>query len=173
MRARNEFSADARRPRWTTVLALVTCLGVLTGCAGAGGAAQEADESGAEPGAGAQGEQPQSGNPAEEPVRGEQPGWVENVFPPPRSKAASVNEVQITHTNIGDNEGVRLKLDGVDVTTFSEPRAGVLTYDPNQSRAPVELDSGRHRATAVRVRLDEAGQPHEVVDRFEWQFTVL
>lgn len=153
-------------------------LAILAGCGGAGGseqgasdtASQQAEEMPAEQGGG---RGPQAGDAWEKEVRGDAPEWVDNVFPPPGSEAASVNEVQISHTAVGEQEGVRLVIDGVDVTAFSEPGRGVLTYDPNAGRAPVELESGTHRVTAVRVKLDEFGEPLEVVDRFGWTFTVL
>lgn len=59
-----------------------------------------------------------------------------------------------------------------DVTEYAEPRTGVLAYDPNRDSAPVELGPGTHEATALHVTLDEAGEQHEVLDRFEWRFTI-
>lgn len=158
------------RPR-VAVLVLAG-LGLLTACGGAGGSEQGANgedipaEQDGTP-------EPEARDAWEEEVRGEEPEWVENVFPPPGSEAGSVNKLEITHTAVGVREGVRLVVDGVDVTAFSEPGRGRLTYEPADPGAPVEFGPGLHRATAVRVRLDEAGEPHEVVDRFGWKFTVL
>lgn len=169
----------ARRARAPVPLAILVCLALLAGCGGAGGSEQEsadtttdqqAERMPAELGGG---QGPKTKDAWEEKVRGEQPKWVENVFPPPGSEAASVNKVEITHTAVGVREGVRLVIDGVDVTAFSEPGRGRLTYEPADPRAPVEFGPGLHRATAVRIKLDEAGEPHEVVDRFGWTFTVL
>lgn len=38
--------------------------------------------------------------------------------------------------------------------------------------APVELDPGTHQATALRVRLNRIGKPHEVLDSFRWEFAI-
>lgn len=64
-------------------------------------------------------------------------------------------------------------VDGTDVTAHaSETRPGRLAYDPNRPRAPVALDPGTHEAAVQRVRLDEFGEQHEVLDSFEWKFAV-
>lgn len=169
----------ASRSRRSIFLVVGACLALVAGCGGARGspqgsaddttADQQAEQMPAEQGGGRGPER----DAWEQEVRGEQPEWVENVFPPPGSEAASVNKVEITHTAVAEKEGVRLVIDGVDVTAFSEPGRGRLTYEPADPRAPVELGPGLHRATAVRVELDEMGEPHEVVDRFGWTFTVL
>lgn len=173
------MTALPRHGRLRVGLLSLVCLALLASCGGAGGAEQEAADTTTDQQA--EGMPPEQGGRRgteatdawEEQVRGDEPEWVENVFPPPGSEAASVKEVQLIHTAPGGREGVRLVIDGVDVTAFSEPGSGALTYDPNAPRAPVELESGTHRATAVRVELDEMGEPHEVVDRFGWTFTVL
>lgn len=169
------------RPRSRRSVALVVgaCLALLTGCGGAGGSEQGSAQAAGDqqtqqmPAEQGGGRGPETRDAWEEQVRGEQPEWVENVFPPPGSESASVNKVEISHTAVAGNQGVRLVIDGVDVTAFSEPGQGRLAYEPADPRAPVEFGPGLHRATAVRVELDERGQPHEVIDRFGWTFTVL
>lgn len=101
------------------------------------------------------------------------PEWIRGVHPDPGAEASPTPQVQVLHGEVGVREGVRLSVDGVDVTPYTvEVRPGVLTYDPNRSTAPVELDPGRHRAMAERVRLDKFGEQHDVIDRFEWEFVV-
>lgn len=173
------MTALPRHGRLRVGLVGLASLALLAGCGGAGGAEQgsrdttadqQAEQMPAEQGGR---QDPQAKDAWEETVRGDQPKWVENVFPPPGSEAASINKVEISHTAVGVREGVRLVIDGVDVTAFSEPARGRLAYEPADPRAPVEFGPGLHRATAVRVKLDEAGEPHEVVDRFGWTFTAL
>lgn len=101
------------------------------------------------------------------------PDWVENVHPVPGTQTTATQQVQVTHSVVANDEGVRLVVDGTDVTVHaSETRPGRLAYDPNRSRAPVELDPGTHEAAVQRVRLDEFGEQHEVLDSFAWEFTV-
>lgn len=101
------------------------------------------------------------------------PDWIRGVHPDPGAEASPTPQVQVLHGEVGVREGVRLSVDGVDVTPYTaEARPGVLAYDPNRPAAPVELDPGRHRAMAERVRLDEFGEKQEVLDRFEWEFVV-
>lgn len=101
------------------------------------------------------------------------PDWIERVHPDPGAEASGTPQIQVVHGAVGVREGVRLLVDGTDVTEYvTTTRPGVLAYDPNHPRAPVELDPGTHQASALRVRLDEFGEQHEVLDRFEWQFTL-
>lgn len=101
------------------------------------------------------------------------PDWIRGVHPDPGAEASPTPQVQVLHGEVGVREGVRLLVDGVDVTPYTvEARPGVLAYDPNHPAAPVELDPGRHHASAERVRLDKFGEQHDVLDRFEWEFVI-
>lgn len=100
------------------------------------------------------------------------PDWIERVHPDPGAEASPTPQVQVVHGVVGTREAVRLVVDGTDVTRYAEPRNGVVTYDPNRPPAPVELGPGTHEASALRVSLDELGEQHEVLERFDWQFTV-
>lgn len=102
----------------------------------------------------------------------EVPDWIDRVHPEPGAQAVATPQVQVVHGQVGEREGVRLLVDGTDVTQYAGPRPGVLAYDPNRPQAPVELGPGTHEATALHVSLDEFGEQHEVLDRFEWEFTV-
>lgn len=112
----------------------------------------------------------------EEPVREEPaglPDWVEMVHPDPGAQVSPTPQVQVTHGVVGVREGVRLEVNGTDVTQYTtETKPGVLAYDPNHSRAPVELKPGTHQAAVHRVRLEEFGEQHEVLDTFEWEFRI-
>lgn len=136
--------------RWAAVMVLM-----LVAAAGMGGCSGDD-----EPGAGA----------AEEPV--DLPDWIEGVHPDPGASASPTPEVQVLHGVVGAREGVRLLVDGTDVTQYAGDRPGVLSYDPDAPRAPVDLGPGTHQASAVRVLLDEFGDQHEVLDQFEWRFTI-
>lgn len=101
------------------------------------------------------------------------PEWIQGVHPDPGAEASPTPQVQVIHGAVGVGEGVRLIVNGVDVTAHTaEARPGVLAYDPNRPRAPVEIDPGPNTASAERVRLDEFGEQPEVLDRFEWEFVV-
>ncbi|MEX2619118.1 MAG: hypothetical protein WD250_02755 [Egibacteraceae bacterium] len=101
------------------------------------------------------------------------PEWIAGVHPDPGAEASPTPQVQVIHGEVGVGEGVRLIVNGTDVTAHTvEARPGVLTYDPNRPSALIELSPGQHTATAERVRLDEFGEQHEVLDRFEWEFVV-
>lgn len=101
------------------------------------------------------------------------PDWITGVHPDPGAEASPTPQVQVIHGEVGVGEGVRLIVNGTDVTAHTvEARPGVLAYDPNRSPAPVEIAPGPNSAAAERVRLDEFGEQHEVLDRFEWEFVV-
>lgn len=102
----------------------------------------------------------------------ELPDWLTTVHPDPGSVASPTPQVQATHGVVGALEGVRLFVDGVDVTQYADAKRGVIAYDPNRPQTPVELTPGVHEAAVRRVRLDEFGDTHEVLDGFEWRFTV-
>lgn len=102
----------------------------------------------------------------------EVPDWIDSVHPEPGAETVATAQVQVVHGVAGEREGVRLLVDGTDVTEYAGPRPGVLAYDPNVSQAPLALEPGTHEATALRVSLDEFGEQHEVLDRFEWEFTI-
>ncbi len=85
----------------------------------------------------------------------------------------SVSVVEVRHKVYGRHQGVRLVIDGVDVTRSSTLTRGRLHFDPDRAPIAVELDSGVHRAVVRRVELPRVGQKHRVVDSYEWSFTVL
>lgn len=109
---------------------------------------------------------------ATSPAAAELPDWIERVHPAPGSDSSAAPQVQVAHGAVGVREGVRLMVNGTDVTEYSGPRPGVLAYDPNRPPAPVELDPGTHQATALRVRLNRIGKPHEVLDSVRWEFAI-
>jgi len=43
----------------------------------------------------------------------------------------------------------------------------------DEGRAPAELDPGTHAAMVELVDAAEYGEQPEVLDRFEWEFTLL
>lgn len=139
------------RSRSTVPVLLTLALALLTGCGGTA-----ADEEAAFP-------------PAEQFAL---PDWIEQVHPDPAAEASPTPEVQVVHAAVGVREGVRLVVDGTDVTEYADVGRGVLTYDPNRPEAPVALEPGEHEASAIRVSLDEFGDQHEVLDRYDWRFTV-
>lgn len=104
------------------------------------------------------------------------PDWLRRVYPAPGQELTVTQDVQVQHNVTGPEEGIRLWIDGVDVTTYALEGRGELVYDPDREPAepPVLLDPGRHQATAQRVRLDaETGQIEEVLQEYTWSFTVL
>lgn len=121
----------------------------------------------------------------------ELPGWVTSVSPLPGAEAAPTDIIEVQHEQRGDLSGVRILIDGVDVTANAVPRegsntrepfgendenaydgAGLLAYDPNTELAPVEIDPGEHTVTLEQVRQPEEGADLEVLDTFDWTFTV-
>lgn len=121
----------------------------------------------------------------------ELPGWVTEVSPLPGAEAAPTDIIEVQHEQRGDLSGVRILIDGVDVTAVAVPRegsntqdpigesreepydaGGLLTYDPNTEVAPVEIQPGEHTVTLEQVRQPEEGADFEVLDTFEWTFTV-
>lgn len=106
----------------------------------------------------------------------ELPAWVERVQPAPNSTSSGVSIVEVSHRVRGNQEGVRLLIDGIDVTTYADISRGLIHYDPSGTldgqKAPVQLDSGTHEAVLQRVELPSFGEQHEVVDEFRWEFTI-
>lgn len=121
----------------------------------------------------------------------ELPGWVDSVSPLPGAEAAPTDIIEVQHDQRGDLAGVRIFIDGVDVTASAvqlegsnsqEPigelpenaydAGGLLTYDPNTELAPVPIDPGEHTVRLEQVRQSEEGADLEVLDSFEWSFTV-
>lgn len=99
------------------------------------------------------------------------PDWIERVHPEPGAEASPVAHVQVVHDVIGETQDVRLVVDGTDVTPYAT-RRGLLSYDATRPGGPVELDPGEHEASALLVSLDEFGQQQDVLDRFDWRFTI-
>lgn len=139
------------RPHTTLFTAVVTALLLLTACrdgdAGAADAVASADL----------------------------PDWVERVYPAPGQDLATNPDVQVEHALSAPDEGLRLTIDGVDVTSYAEEGRGLLVYDPDRSAAPqpVELDPGEHTAQVERLVLDPAsGEIDEVLGTFEWSFVI-
>lgn len=127
-------------------------------------------------------------------VDAELPEWLIEVSPVPGAEAAPTDlvEVQWSRTRgAQESSGVRLFLDGTDVTAFALPNegtnteqpfgpndenaaeaGGLLAYDPNTELMPVQLDPGEHTARVELVYQPEIGADLEVVDSFEWSFRV-
>lgn len=104
------------------------------------------------------------------------PDWLDRVYPAPGQEVSATADVQVEHALSAPAEGVRLSIDGVDVTAYSEEGRGLLVYDPDRSQAPqpIPLEPGEHSATVERLLLDpETGQIREEVDAFSWSFTIL
>lgn len=104
------------------------------------------------------------------------PEWLDRVYPEPGQEVSVTADVQVEHLLSEPDEGIRLLLDGTDVTSYAEEGRGLLVYDPDRSTAPqvVELGPGQHSATAERVRLDPAtGAIEDTVDTFSWDFSIL
>ena len=121
----------------------------------------------------------------------ELPEWVTTVSPLPGAEAAPTDIIEVQHEQRGDLAGVRIFIDGVDVTAVAVPRegsntqqpigesreepyaaGGLLTYDPNTELAPVQIQPGEHTVRLEQVRQPEEGADLEVLDTFEWTFTV-
>lgn len=100
------------------------------------------------------------------------PDWLDRIYPEPGAETTATQAVQVIHNARGPEDGVRLYIDGVDVTTYSVQGRGQLVYDPDQEASPVRLEPGEHTAVVELVRLPEPGAQHELVDRFEWEFQV-
>ena len=122
----------------------------------------------------------------------ELPDWLDSVSPIPGAEAAATDLIEVHHNATEEDTGVRMIIDGVDVTASAIPRdepeardpigindentfegEGRLSYDPNTDIAPVSIDPGEHTVLLEHVRLPEPGAQLEVLDTFEWTFTVL
>ena len=121
----------------------------------------------------------------------ELPDWLDSVSPLPGAEAAPTDIIEVQHDLQGEFEGVRMFINGTDVTASALPNEGtnteqpfgpndensfegegLLAYDPNTDLMPVEIDPGEHTVRLERVRLPEPGAQLEVLDTFEWSFTV-
>jgi hypothetical protein len=103
------------------------------------------------------------------------PDWVTRVYPEPGQASAPVRDVQVEHLASEPDEGIRLSIDGTDVTAYAQEGRGLLVYDPDRddSGQPVDLSPGPHTATVELLRLDpETGWIEETVDTFQWEFTI-
>lgn len=106
----------------------------------------------------------------------ELPDWVERLSPLPGQEVESNVGVQVEHLVSAPDEGLRLRIDGVDVTSYSEEGRGLLVYDPGRSQAPqpVELDPGEHTAELERVAVDpQTDEVEETIETFTWTFSFL
>lgn len=119
------------------------------------------------------------------------PEWLDSVSPLPGAEAAPTDIIEVQHNQTAERTGVRMLIDGTDVTASALPNEGtqteqpfgqndentfegegLLTYDPNTELKPVEIDPGEHTVTLEQVRQPEPEADLEVVDTFEWTFTV-
>ena len=121
----------------------------------------------------------------------ELPEWLDEISPLPGAEAAPTDIIEVHHDLRGEFEGVRMLINGVDVTAAAVPNEGtnvqqpfgehdentfegegLLSYDPNTDLAPVPIEPGQQTVTLERVRVPEQGAEMEVLDTFEWTFTV-
>lgn len=103
------------------------------------------------------------------------PEWVSRVYPEPGAQVAGAANVQVEHALSEPDEGIRLSVDGTDVTIYAQEGRGLLSYDPDRepTTPPVELDPGDHRATVERLALDpQTGEIEDTVETFTWDFTI-
>ena len=98
------------------------------------------------------------------------PPWVDSVYPEPGASATGVSAVEVRHTITDPELNIRLVIDGVDVTTYSDFSGGVLRYDAELG--PVRLEPGPHEAEVQRVRLPADEVDYEVIDSYSWEFRV-
>jgi hypothetical protein len=110
---------------------------------------------------------------AEEGATADLPDWLNRVYPPPGAEAAVNDAIQVDYDVAGPDQTVRLSVDGVDVTAYADIQPGELQYDMDEGRAPAELDPGTHAAMVELVDAAEYGEQPEVLDRCEWEFTLL
>ncbi|MDP8977206.1 MAG: hypothetical protein M3N17_01220 [Actinomycetota bacterium] len=108
-----------------------------------------------------------------QPTQVAKPDWVVRVYPPPGSEGTAAATVQVRHDLPGAKGRLRLKIDGVDVTSYADVRPGQLTYDPERAPGVVELTPGRHTARVERVSLPREGATYRVLDFYQWRFTLL
>lgn len=107
------------------------------------------------------------------------PSWIVSVEPEPGERSATFRRVEVNHTVTSDGEGVRLSIDGTDVTSYADfgrpdtaGGPGRLVYDFEQARDFLPLEPGEHTATVSHVRLTGIGSQHEVLDSYSWSFTI-
>ena len=121
----------------------------------------------------------------------ELPDWITSVSPVPGAEAAPTDIIEVQHEQRGEESSVRILIDGVDVTAAAQMNVGsnteqpfgeapegtnqgegLLAYDPNTEAMPVEIGPGEHTVTLQRVRFEEVGEQFDVLDEFEYSFTV-
>lgn len=114
------------------------------------------------------------------------PDWIESVYPVPGAQSAADMLIELRfEPGMEPQRTVRLVLDGVDVTAYSELTGDatgpgdlvltptVLVYEPTASdEAIAPLDPGDHTATAELVEVT-FGEPSDVIDDYTWSFSVL
>ncbi|HWB72311.1 MAG TPA: hypothetical protein VG452_08830 [Egibacteraceae bacterium] len=131
-------------------------------------------------------------------VTAELPPWLERIYPAEDQVVTVTRDVQVDHNLVEPDQGIRLLIDGVDVTTYSLEGRGELVYDPDRpippadppvgaredpaeqaaseapiAGGPVDLSPGSHSATVQRVRVDpETGFIEETLDEFTWDFVI-
>ncbi len=121
----------------------------------------------------------------------ELPEWIDSVSPVPGAEAAPTDIIEVHHNERAEFRGVRIIIDGTDVTSYAvinkQDRTvgeidnaddqqfdgeGLLTYDPNSQQVPVTIDPGEHTVRLEQVRIPQEGAQMEVLDTFEWSFSV-
>ena len=85
---------------------------------------------------------------------------------------ASVSAIEVVHTARPRTHGVRLLIDGVDVTGAASVSPGRLHYDAGAG-GPVDLESGSHEAQVEYVKRGGFGEREKVIGTYRWTFTVL
>ncbi len=104
------------------------------------------------------------------------PEWLVRVFPAPGQETTATRAIQVRHNAVAPDEGIRLILDGVDVTTYATNGRGLLEYDVDQTASPVELKPGMHRAALEYLRVSPESEfdpeQREVLDTYTWEFEV-
>lgn len=134
---------------------------------------------------------PEELEPGPDGAAGDLPEWITTVSPVPGAVAAPTDLIEVQHEQRGEQTSVRIFIDGVDVTTYAVPNEGtnteqpfgevaegtnqgegLLAYDPNTEDKPVGIDPGTHTVLLQRVRYEEFGGDWEVLDEFEYTFTV-
>lgn len=99
------------------------------------------------------------------------------------SETSVTQAVQVDHDAIAADRQVRLIIDGTDVTAYAVATTpGLLEYDIDQLRSPVELQPGQHTAVVKLNRVTPGSgegvesydaEVHDTIESFTWTFTVL
>lgn len=96
------------------------------------------------------------------------PEWIEAVYPQPDATLAVPDAIEVDHRLEEPETEVRLLVDGVDVTTYSNFEGAKIRYEPGFG--PVDLGGGDHTAEVQRVSLPVDGTEYVVVDSYSWEF---